>query len=248
MKILICMDDTDNLESIGTGHLVQFFTERIHELNFGTCSSISRHQLFIHEQIPYTSHNSAMCFEMDTDKQHIKQIIDIGMAFLEKESAAGSDPGLCVAVINDSLDIETLIEFGQSAKKNVLNKYETYHLAEKLGVHLTEHGGTGDGIIGALAGIGLRLSGNDGRFRGWFHFGRYGDKATVGDLCSYDFIDEVRTENGTMLKDNVSLTIGDDKIKIVYRDWKQILIVAENSEYVGGTDWITLTKEQVKRF
>jgi hypothetical protein len=48
----------------------------------------------------------------------------------------------------------------------VLTKQEAYDLAYYLGIHLSEHGGTGDGIIGAMAGVGLRLSGNHGEAKG----------------------------------------------------------------------------------
>jgi len=248
MDLLISMDDTDNLESIGTGHLVQHFTEKIHIMNIGICSSISRHQLYVHEKIPYTSHNSSMCFEMKTHEQNLQKIIDMGISFLEKKSAEGSDPGFCVTILNNSLDRDTLIDFGFSAKKEVLNKKQAYQLAESLGIHLSEHGGTGDGIIGALAGTGLRLSGNDGRFRGWYHFGRKEDSIQVKKLCSYNFIDEVRSEQGETLDDSTRITLGDDKVKIIYRNWKQILLVAENNKRLGNTDWITLTKKQVKCF
>ena len=52
MKILVCIDDTDNLESRGTGQLSQLFAEAIEKKGWGACTSISRHQLFVHEDIP----------------------------------------------------------------------------------------------------------------------------------------------------------------------------------------------------
>lgn len=55
----------------------------------------------------------------------------------------------------------------------------------------TEHGGTGGGIIGALAVIGLRLHGSDGRFRGWHHLGNAGVITTPADLCSHPFVEAV---------------------------------------------------------
>ncbi len=65
----------------------------------------------------------------------------------------------------------------------LLTKQEAYMLANTTGVHLSENGGTGDGIVGALAGTGLRLDGNDGRFRGWLEFGNTGVITNPKFLC-----------------------------------------------------------------
>lgn len=62
MKFYLCIDDTDNLNSIGTGTIAEQILKKIIEKGFGPCSLVTRHQLFIHPDIPYTSHNSSMCF------------------------------------------------------------------------------------------------------------------------------------------------------------------------------------------
>jgi len=67
MKLMICMDDTDNLESKGTGWLVEDACREMTAMGWGRYSMISRHQLFVHPDIPYTSHNSSMVFTADTD-------------------------------------------------------------------------------------------------------------------------------------------------------------------------------------
>ncbi len=248
MNIVISIDDTDNKESRGTGHLAQIFSENIEAISLGTCSAITRHQLFVHEHIPYTSHNSAMCFEAHIGENNLKQVVDMGMAFLEAESADGSDPGFCVVVVNTSLQKDQLIKFGLAAKNTVLTKTDAYSLAQNLGIHLTEHGGTGGGVIGALAGIGLRLSGNDGRFRGRISYGESGQTTTAGKLRAYPGIDDVRSVHGITLHDETSIMLGDNTVKTIYRDWKQILPVTENTAPVSNADWITLTREQVKKF
>jgi hypothetical protein len=46
----------------------------------------------------------------------------------------------------------------------VLNKADAAALARREGLRLEELGGTGDGIIGALAAVGLTAEGNAGRF------------------------------------------------------------------------------------
>lgn len=248
MKILVCIDDTDNLETRGTGQLSQIVADRIEENGWGRCTRVSRHQLFVHEDIPYTSHNSSMCFEAEIGEEHLETIIEFGKSCLEEESAEGSDPGLCVTVNAPSLDRDKLIAFGRDAKKTVLNKEMAYTLAKELGIHLSEHGGTGDGVIGAVAGTGLRLSGNDGRYRGWYHFGLAGDTTTVKELCSHDFIDAVKNVDGQELDENTPLILGDDKVKTVYQDGHSVVLAAGEAVGNGTTQWTTLTKKEVKAF
>lgn len=135
---------------------------------WGERSRVTRHQLYVHEDIPYTSHNSSMCFEVYIKEVYIEEMKRYFIEYLEKNHAEGSDPGLCIidfSTLSDGTK-EALISFGKKAKKEVLTKDEAYEFARKHQIHLTEHGGTGIGVIGALAGCGLRLTGNDGRFRG----------------------------------------------------------------------------------
>ena len=228
MNILICIDDTDNLESPGTGQLAQKLADAIDDKRWGQCSRVTRHQLFVHEKIPYTSHNSAMCFEARdvADKAgRINEIIALCQTFLCDQSAPGSDPGLCVAVNDEGLNREKLIAFGQCAKKSVLTKEMAFGLAQALGIHLSEHGGTGDGVIGAVAGIGLRLFGSDGRYRGWYHFGRTGERVRVETLLSHEFIDSVETKEGITLNGEDAVVLGGDQLKVVHRHQRQVVLV-----------------------
>ncbi len=58
----------------------------------GISSPISRHQLFVHEDIPFTSHNSSMCFGLTLEDEAIEPIIGYMADFLEIRSEKGSDP------------------------------------------------------------------------------------------------------------------------------------------------------------
>lgn len=118
------------------------------------CTGISRHQLFVHPSVPYSSHNSSMCITAEADQDRFAKIVQIAEQIVEKGSAPGSDPGLCLAAgSRENLAGEELIAFGLKAKRELCTKEEAYTLAEKTGVHLSEHGGTGQGVVGALAAI-----------------------------------------------------------------------------------------------
>ncbi len=249
MKILVCIDDTDNLESIGTGRLSQIMADSIEESRWGSCSAISRHQLFVHDDIPYTSHNSAMCFSIDFSGT-FEKLKEFGADFLETKSAPGSDPGFCLANLDNGIDKKSLIGFGLRAKQEVLSKQEAYDLAKQAGVYLSEHGGAGDGVVGALAGIGLRLSGNDGRFRGWERFGETGTVTTVKTLCCKMNIDAVFTIDGTILGPDIDIMLGADKVKALMVNNSQVIIVAPvtSQKTSGCIHWRTLSKKEIKQY
>ncbi len=248
MNIYLCIDDTDNLESPGSGELAEILAKKLQHFGIASkCSDISRHQLFVHQDIPYTSHNSSMCFAADIADNNLDDVIQFTSRFLKTASAPGSDPGLCIAANNTSLDGQMLIDFGLRAKRTVLTKQDAYSLAQKTGVHLSEHGGTGDGIVGALAGLGLRLYGNDGRIRGWLNLGKAGQITNPKELCTHPSVDDVVDDEGTVLPESSRITIVEEKIKTVFLNHRRVIPVVRSVNNNIST-WTTLTKSEVKVF
>ena len=250
MHYWICADDTDMPGTKGTGWLLADICRELEQEGMGTCSPVSRHQLFVHEKIPFTSHNSAMCFEIDLHPGHTRDgLIHRMAAALENRSQKGSDPGLCVAdKIPDNARAK-LADFGRIAKQQVCTKSQALALARKLNIHLTEHGGTGDGIIGALAGTGLRMSGNDGRYRGWYHLGNPGDVVSGETLCAHPFIDRLMTDDGHAVPPGQSVSIGSEITKTVRLDHRQGLVVKKNeAAEKTGIQLRTLTREEAKQY
>ena len=249
MKVLVCIDDTDNLETKGTGHLAAAMAQSIEEMAWGKCSPITRHQLYVHEDIPYTSHNSTMCFAAGISARHLESLIEYAAGILRAESAPGSDPGLCVAVIEQIPDQELLISFGQTAKREVLTKEKAYATAKLAGVHLSEHGGTGQGVVGALAGIGLRLSGNDGRVKGKFKLECRNSIITVQQILQQTMVDQVRSLDGVVLNPDVKVFVSEELVKAIYQEHKIVLPVFASTEEASPiTGWRTCSKQQLRVF
>ncbi|WP_018334776.1 hypothetical protein [Actinomycetospora chiangmaiensis] len=167
VDLLIGIDDTDNPTSRGTGWLAQQLLAELAARGFGSCAGATRHQLLKHPRIPYTSHNSSACLAWcaapDVGPERLADVVG---AFLEERSAPGSDPGLAVAAPGRlSADDRTYLgELGRRAKAEVLPVPLAHDVARDVGVHLSGHGGTEDGVLGALAAVGLHLSGADGFF------------------------------------------------------------------------------------
>ena len=246
MRILVAIDDTDNLESRGTGEIASLIAEALQQNGWGTASIVTRHQLLVHPDIPYTSHNSSMCFVADLAGDCLDQVVEFAGNFLDRECAAGSDPGLCVAVLDRIGSAPELIAFGQRAKLEVISMDEAFHLAGRLGVHLSPHGGTGQGVIGALAGTGLRLWGNDGRMKGSLKFANQAAVLRVAELLDHPDVDEVRCIEGGVVRPDDLVAIG-DKPKTVMLGGASILLLSSAWES-GEVSWLTLPRKQLRGY
>ncbi|GIU14526.1 MULTISPECIES: DNA-binding protein [unclassified Shewanella] len=249
---LICIDDTDDIGTKGTGEIAEEIAAKlapvtqIADKHSFVNRLVTRHQLFVHPDIPYTSHNSAMCFEVETalDFDEIKAIC---IGHLKQESAAASDPGLAILDLDSDYDIQRLIAFGQQAKVEVKTKVQAYELAEHLAIDLSEHGGTGQGVIGALAGLGLRLSGQDGRVKGQFKLAGLQSESeevqmSVAEVLAITGLQAVISVDGEKLAGDQLLTLK-DKIKAVYTQYQFALLV---SQECGS--WCNATKQQLKPY
>lgn len=245
--IYVSIDDTDNQESPGSGQLADDLACELKRARLIVhATSVSRHQLHVDDAIPYTSHNSSMCFTAITGSNNIDELIRFSSGFLSEQSARGSDPGLCVTVDTNGLDREALVTFGLKAKTTILSQNDAYALAKKIGIHLAALGGSGDGVIGALAGTGLRMQGSDGRFRGWLEAGVAGQIVTAGCLRLIDRVELVMDESGYILPDHSPVRIPECKIKTIARHHQQVIPVIKCPDSANEL-WRTLSREESKK-
>jgi tRNA(Ile2) C34 agmatinyltransferase TiaS len=158
--IYIGLDDTDNLESRGTGHLARQIAAQLNS-DF-TLLGVTRHQLLVDPRIHYTAKNScaAICLDGDLDVD-LEALFQRVSDLMSAEFVPTSDPGLCVA---RAATAGAMTPFGQRAQREVLAQAEALRLADEHGALLQALGGDGSGVIGALAAVGLAASGEDGRY------------------------------------------------------------------------------------
>lgn len=162
-RLLVAIDDTDERGwDVGTGrfsrHLLDDLVERYSLDSQGSV----RQQLLVDDRVPYTTHNSAACLRFDTDADPREEIIAFCADRLSTDCAPNADPGLCVAF--ESEVPPEVIEWGRRAKSEVVEAAEARDIADQAGLFLDDYGGTGDGVVGALAAVGATAEGEDGRF------------------------------------------------------------------------------------
>ena len=230
MKLLICIDDTDNLDSIGTGQLLENLCADLEARGLARGGFVTRHQLLIHEDIAYTSHNSSMCCQAETDDP--ASVTEAAKAYLQSHAAPGSDPGLCILQLRAEENYDALTAFGRRAQTEVLRKADAYAAAAQFPetLSLSEHGGTGDGVIGALAGVGLRLSGSDGRIKGKLRPEGGEEVLSAAQFCLKYGVDQIVTEGGEPLDDSAQILFR-EPTKAVLLDHKVTLVALRGEEY-----------------
>ncbi len=245
MRLLIGIDDTDNKESRGTGYNSRQLASAIESAGHGIVHGITRHQLFVHPDIPYTSQNSSACLDVSCGKyEGIKSFV---RDFMVNIGAEGSDVGLCIAE-NDKIPDE-ITEWGTKAKSLVLKMSDAYDLASKHNIYLEGLTGTKVGIIGALAAIGLRKGGNDGRFV-WLRSSKNlrdieQDVHTVEVLLTEAGIDVVQYNGTHILNPNDKVYLN-GWARPVLRNSKAVLLV-DNEVNNKSYEWKCSAKESVKR-
>jgi tRNA(Ile2) C34 agmatinyltransferase TiaS len=185
LRVYIGFDDTDNQDSdFGTGKIARRFENVMPE----GCRvwGVVRQQLLIDERIPYTSHNSSACVVIDLSEPSLKDdLIFMASEYIEREAAPGSDPGLCLACESD-IALTELMSFGPLCTRQIVTQKEALQAAS--GIHISGHGGSNDGIIGAAAAVGLTASGWSGRFIEFAGLRRFPDTVAVWELEKYGII------------------------------------------------------------
>jgi hypothetical protein len=244
-RVLVGVDDTDNLESRGTGFRARELGARLRQDGLAQVRGISRHQLYVHPDIPYTSHNSALCLDIDWCGGALEGLADFTRSYLAETSAPGSDAGFCIARFEDVG--EEVIAFGQRAKSTVLNKQMARDLAAETGFHL--EGVTGDhgGIIGSIACVGLRKSGHDGRFV-WVEGVRDLDGVTtVEHLLSKTGIDLLQPSAAADIKpaDRVDCAPWPRPVLLNH---KAVLLIEKVEEANADCEWKIVPREGTRHY
>jgi hypothetical protein len=245
-RILVGIDDTDNLESRGTGFRARELGFMLAERGLARVRGISRHQLYVHPDIPYTSHNSALCLDIEWMGGDVAHLGDITRDYLVETSAEGSDAGYCIApyaAIGDDL-----MTYGKSAKSTVLTQATAVALAEANSLRLEGVTGTHGGIIGALACVGLRKTGHDGRFV-WVKGVRdLETEATAGYLLGETGIEVFATTSGPVTPAPNDVVSVAPWPRPVLLNHQVVLLIEKVEDQNADIDWRIVPREGTKQY
>jgi hypothetical protein len=157
--IYVGLDDTDTEGTPGTNQLARRIASALPP-GF-RLRMVLRHQLLTDPRVPCTTRNGSASLVIRRDEGgSVADLLLMLRQQLNGWYVPGSDPGLCLATDGVPAPI---LAFGRRCQRELVSQDEARALASSHGLHLEAFGGTGDGVIGALAAVGLAAGGNDGR-------------------------------------------------------------------------------------
>jgi len=235
--IFIGMDDTDNESSPGTGRLARRLCAECIKRGMQTLG-VTRHQFLVDPRIPYTSHNSGACIAIASDVG--LDALDFAFDFVAHHSADGSDPGVCIELA-ESVPAE-IIAFGTLATRKVVAANDAYQLARSAGMALRRLGGTGLGVIGALACVGLRAGENNGRYIDLPGLRDLPDRVNYKSFAELGIELEYRGSSRSPKPGDTYETLGWIRPRLI--EGKPVLIVKWSEEHNA---WIPVDRKKSKR-
>jgi hypothetical protein len=228
MNLFIAIDDTDNEESVGTGRLSRMLAVELSRKGLAGNIGITRHQLLVHPDIPYTSHNSCACIEAIAKCAAMEEVAKVSRAFLIENYHETANPGLCV--VNKDNVPDELKQFGYRAQREVIDIQDARELAKRLGVFVWWYGETGQGCVGSLAGVGLRSTGNDGRFIDLAGIRDLKGVMTVGNILQQTAIHKVVSVSGEVLGDK-EVVDTQDWVRPALHNNQVVLFMTKNDDF-----------------
>lgn len=237
--IYIGIDDTDNLDTRGTGFRARQLAERLREDNLAQTIGVTRHQLLVDDRIPYTSHNSSACIVVEPACD-LAMLADSCRDFLREIAAEGSDVGLCIA---DERQAGEVTSFGRAAKTALVGQQDARDIAGRYGIRLEGLTGDHQGIIGALSAVGLYADGNDGRYLWSRGLREHAEQIlSLAALKEITNVEEVRLLEGDRLTDDEAMVELGPWPRAVRIDKKSVLLV----EKLNDTSYKVLDKDVIK--
>jgi tRNA(Ile2) C34 agmatinyltransferase TiaS len=236
---LVGIDDTDNAESIGTGRLARMLAEHLETRGLLAGTSVTRHQLLVHPDIPYTSHNSSACIAGLSGEPGPAALTEAARRFLHENFHEGANPGLCICAAESVPGVA--VEMARRAQQEVLRLGEFDRTLAALDLEIWWGGETGQGRIGAASGVALRSTGADGRFIALRGIRHLEGRLRVGEIQARSAVACVETEEGTVL---TSTEVVDtlDWVRPALRGGRPVLRVRRD-----GRHWVPAERRSKQR-
>jgi len=235
--ILIGIDDTDTLDTPGTNQLARRLAGSLPTGFDGAL--ILRHQLLFDPRIPYTSQNGSASLAIRHEPgRRAAELLPALQAEIRAWYVPGSDPGLCLA---ERVSTE-VVSFGRRCQREVVGQADARALAAADMIHLEGFGGTEDGVIGALAAVGLLAGGDDGRvvhLPGWTWPDDFAGWQTAASVLGRG-VQEIRVRETGHTVDEGLIDVG-RHLRPSYRNGRVVLVVEPvDGEEEPGPRWRAL--------
>ena len=223
MTIYVGIDDTGNSESVGTGKFARQIADELSKKY--PVYGVTRHQFYVHPDINFSLHNFCAVIHVDiNEEEYVDDIFKIVKSKMLTDFNEGSNPGLAVA--HEGNISPAVVAYGKDAKEIVLTQERARNLAKNLNMRLEGFGETGNGVIGAVAGIGLVFTRNDGRFLQMGQIRKLKGPQPVEKFITAG-INGIFTRDGCSITEGTVINEGNKPVKPCLVNGKIILFVDE---------------------
>jgi len=232
---LLGIDDTDSPTSQDTYALALSLGRQMESLSIARLVNLSCHQLWQYPSVSHTSENIASCLLLDAESDRLREIDLLCRQTLLRESAPGSNAGYALAAWNQ-FDPDVVV-WGKTCKLTSLNRLDGIALARRCEIAIAGILGNGNGVIGALAAVGLRFEGNDGWIQWMPGLDSLRGVFTAMELTQRVSIDGIETERHKRpaITDRIIIN---DRLKPILLDGRIILPV-RSAKKGADHDWET---------
>lgn len=228
---VVGIDDTDMPNLGGTGQLARRVADEIEVRGLGTPVGVTRHQLFEGPGVPKTSRNSAAAVEF-VGVDSGSSLMDAAIEIVGDGSIDGSDPGVALAPSKPNPSATT---FARAAQVGLVTQDEARRLAADWGIILEGLGGDEGGVIGALAAVGLRIDGNDGRYVGLVGIREVAGVVRVAEILERTGVEAVVDEAGNSLGASADVDLG-NWVRPRLVDGRPVLVASHDGERWSNAD------------
>lgn len=246
MRIYVGIDDSRQLDGYKAGETASRLVEAIEKNGWGQAKIPSRHRLYPHPSTGCRKHNTARSFSADIKEEALPAFLDYTTALIKGLVTPDSNTGLAIVIPEKMDNHHELVDYAYRVKEELVAQDEARRFDDQRGVYLIELNGTGRGIIGALAGAGLRSTGNDGQFRGKLQMG--GEEyavVSVGEIVAQTHVEQVKSMDFQILGSDEQVRLG-EKVKIVLLDDLYTLMVFPTD--IEDPRWQTSTTNMLRVF
>lgn len=222
MIFYLGIDDTGQPGKSGSGQTALALGLHLQARKLARLVHVSAHALIPAGEVPHSSLNQAYCLTLEGDAPQLREIDMESRVYLMHSSAAGANPGFALTPREKAN--EHIINWGKASQMMTLDRREALDLARSQGITAAGFTGSGIGVIGALAAVGLRSSGSDGWITWLPGLPDLKGVMTFSEILRISTFDYVKSLQGHTPDFRDRILLGEQVMPLLYNDRSLLLL------------------------
>lgn len=222
MIFFLGIDDTGPPGKSGSGETALALGLHLQARKLARLVHVSAHALVPAGEIPNGKSTHAYCLTLEGEAQQLREIDMESRVYLMRHSAAGANPGFALAPRERVSD--RIQNWGKACQMFTLDRREALDLARNQAIITVGFTGSGIGVIGALAAVGLRSSGSDGWITWLPGLPDLKGVMTFSEILQISTFDYVKSLRGRTPDFRDRIRLGEQVLPLLYNDRTLLLL------------------------